>query len=70
MIAATVEAEFEEARKASGSAFDQMLIRPSMDDPSERPASSKQSISLGEAYKLYMDDPTQEWSPATRRVPG
>ena len=70
--------EIEHARAMACLPVDATLIRPSIDDPAQRvipmrpqPAASTQPdnpLTLGEAYRNYIDDPTRAWTPNTREA--
>lgn len=70
--------EIEHARAVAGLPVDPTLIRPLNDDPSVRslviapsPPTSTQpddALTLGEAYRSYIDDPTRAWSANTREA--
>jgi integrase len=77
-VIARIEMEIEHARAMAGLPFDATLIRPLNDDPSARlveiapsPPTSIQpddALTLGEAYRSYIDDPTRAWSANTREA--
>lgn len=70
--------EIEHARAMAGMPVDAMLIEPLKDDPVERPipialstvASIKPDspLTLAEAYRSYIDDPTRGWTANTREA--
>ena len=77
-VIARIEMEIEHARAVAGLPVDPTLIRPLNDDPSVRslviapsPPTSTQpddALTLGEAYRSYIDDPTRAWSDNTREA--
>ena len=77
-VIARIEMEIEHARAVAGLPVDPTLIRPLNDDPSVRslviapsPPTSTQpddALTLGEAYRSYIDDPTRAWSANTREA--
>jgi integrase len=77
-VVARIEAEIEYARAKAGLPVDATLIRPSKDDPGERmisiappPVASFQPnrpLTLAEAYRNYIDDPTRAWTANTREA--
>jgi len=79
IAAARVEMEIEHARAVAGMPVDPTLIPSLADDLAERPqviptsatfieAGANASVTLGEAYRRYIDDPTRSWSPSTREA--
>jgi len=83
LIVATIEAEIEQARLIGGLPTDatllQTLSKPSVDDldagsstvPKSDGSNKNENaggLTLGEAYALYIDDPTRSWSPSTREA--
>lgn len=74
LVVSTIEAEVERARADAGRSIDLMLVTPSMDDAVGRSvtmtdnAFQPSSLSLGDAYRSYIDDPTRSWSPSTREA--
>lgn len=74
LVVATVEAEVERARADAGRSIDSMLLTPSMDDAIGRSmtmtnnVSQPSSLSLADAYRNYIDDPTRSWSSSTREA--
>jgi len=72
--------EIEHARAVAGMPVDAMLIEPSSHDPADDPtsitlarlpATSVQpvaSLTLAEAYRNYIDDPTRAWTANTREA--
>nr|WP_143761337.1 hypothetical protein [Sphingobium chlorophenolicum] len=77
-VVARIEMEIEHARAMAGMPVDAMLIEPSKDDPAERPipiglplAASIEPVNpltLAEAYRSYIDDPTRAWTANTREA--
>jgi integrase len=79
-VVARIEMEIEHARAMAGMPVDAMLIEPSRDDPIERPTSIAAaplpaasappvaSLTLAEAYRSYIDDPTRAWTANTREA--
>ena len=77
-VIARIEMEIEHARAVAGLPVDPTLIRPLNDNPSVRslviapsPPTSTQpddALTLGEAYRSYIDDPTRAWSANTREA--
>jgi integrase len=77
-VIARIEMEIEHARAMAGLPVDGTLIRPLNDDPSARlvesaplPPTSTQpddALTLGEAYRSYIDDPTRAWTANTREA--
>jgi hypothetical protein len=73
-VVARIETEIEHARAVAGMAVDEMLIGPLNDDPSvdPRPIAVAPvptasvhfggSLTLAEAYRNYIDDPTRAWT--------
>jgi integrase len=71
-----IEIEIEHARAMAGMPVDATLLLPLRDDPAEgvgtKPQASTASImadsplTLGEAYRSYIDDPTRAWTANTR----
>ena len=70
--------EIEHARAMAGMPVDAMLIGPLNDDPVERPIpialppvasiESDSRLTLAEAYRSYIDDPTRAWTANTREA--
>lgn len=70
--------EIEHARAIAGMPVDAMLIEPSKDDPVERPIpialppvasiEAESPLTLAEAYRSYIDDPTRAWNANTREA--
>jgi len=77
-VIARIEMEIEQARAMAGRPVDATLIRPLKDDPSARLVNSAPSpspsikpddgLTLGEAYRSYIDDPTRAWTANTREA--
>ncbi len=77
-VIARIEMEIEHARAMAGLPIDPTLIRPLKDDLAERvietappPSTNVQPdslLTLGEAYRSYIDDPTRAWTANTREV--
>ena len=77
-VVARIEMEIEHARAMGGLPVDATLIRPLKDDPAEHaiqiappPAPSVQPdspLTLAEAYRNYIDDPTRAWTANTREA--
>ncbi|MBB4620114.1 DUF6538 domain-containing protein, partial [Sphingomonas abaci] len=77
-VVARIELEIEHARAMAGLPVDSTLIRPLNDDLSVRvveiapsPPTSIQPdipLTLGEAYRSYINDPTRAWSANTREA--
>ncbi|WP_218016787.1 DUF6538 domain-containing protein, partial [Sphingomonas pruni] len=79
-IVARIELEIEHARAMAGFPFDATLIRPLNDDPAEQPmpipvaplpverVQPDSPLSLAEAYRNYIDDPTRAWTANTREA--
>ena len=77
-VIARIEMEIEHARAMAGRPVDATLIRPLNGDSSPRsvvitpsPPTSTQpddALTLGEAYRSYIDDPTRAWSANTREA--
>ncbi len=77
-VVARIEMEIEHARAMAGLPVDATLIRPLNDDPSarlveiapSRPTITQlnDALTLGEAYRSYIDDPTRAWSANTREA--
>lgn len=77
-VIARIEMEIEHARAMAGLPVGATLIRPLKDDFAERavevapPPSTNvqadQSLTLGEAYRSYLDDPTRAWAANTREA--
>ncbi|UNU43512.1 hypothetical protein EAO27_12895 [Sphingopyxis sp. YF1] len=76
-VVARIEMEIEHARAMAGQPVDTTLIRPARDDPATRmitttsPAAilqPKSSLSLAEAYRNYINDPTRAWTANTRKA--
>ena len=79
---AQVEADFEQARWMAGLSCDRTLFEPSPHDAERRSAATTKAspcegsievagaraTTFGEAYKGYLADPTQAWSPRTREA--
>ena len=74
LVVSAIEAEVERARADAGRSIDWMLITPPMSDAVGRSvtmtddASQPSSLSLGAAYRNYIDDPTRSWSRSTREA--
>ena len=70
--------EIEHARAMAGMPVDAMLIGPLNDDPVERPIpialpivasiEPDNPLTLAEAYRSYIDDPTRAWTANTREA--
>ena len=70
--------EIEHARVIAGLPFDAMLIRPLNDDLADRPklttaaptasVQEHSSLTIAEAYRNYIDDPTRAWTANTREA--
>jgi integrase len=70
--------EIEHARAMAGFPVDTTLIRPLDDDPAERPTAlatapiaitqTGSPLTLSEAYRRYIDDPTRAWTANTREA--
>jgi hypothetical protein len=79
-VVARIEMEIQHARAMAGLPVDAMLIRPSSHDPAEHPmpiptaqspaeiVQSERPLTLGEAYRSYIDDPTRAWTANTRET--
>jgi integrase len=79
-VVARIEMEIEHTRAMAGMPVDAMLIGPSSHDPAADPmpiavapvpATSVQpvaSLTLAEAYRNYIDDPTRAWTANTREA--
>ena len=77
-VVARIEMEIEHARAMAGMPVDAMLIEPSKDDPVERPIpialppvvsiEPDSPLTLAEAYRSYIDDPTRAWTANTREA--
>lgn len=77
-VIARIEMEIEHARAMAGLPVDATLIRPLKDNLAERaieiapPPSTNvepdRSLTLGEAYRSYIDDPTRAWTANTREA--
>jgi len=70
--------EIEHARAMAGMPVDAMLIEPSKDDPAGCPIpialppvasiEPDSPLTLAEAYRSYIDDPTRAWTANTREA--
>ncbi|WP_330981705.1 MULTISPECIES: DUF6538 domain-containing protein [Sphingomonas] len=77
-VVARIEMEIEHARAMAGMPVDAMLIKPPKDDPAERPIpialppvasiEPDSPLTLAEAYRSYIDDPTRAWTANTREA--
>ena len=77
-VLARIEMEIEHARAMAGLPVDATLARPLRDDPAEprvaikpMPTSTVLPIgpmTLGDAYRSYIDDPTRAWTANTREA--
>lgn len=79
-VVARIEIEIEHARAIAGLPVDPTLILPWKDDPAEHPIPIPIALSLGErdqpdspltlaeAYRDYIDDPTRAWTANTREA--
>nr|WP_140418453.1 hypothetical protein [Sphingomonas mucosissima] len=75
-IVARIEMEIEHARAMAGLPVDATLIAPLNDDPAEHPVpvpiapspSERSPLTLAEAYRNYIDDPTRAWTANTREA--
>jgi integrase len=76
-VIARIEMEIERARAMAGMPVDTTLILPLRDDlerldlsPPAPPASTptESPLTLGDAYRSYIDDPTRAWSANTREA--
>jgi len=77
-VVARIEMEIEHARAMAGLPVDSTLIQPSKDDVAERPTSivlppvaniePDSPLTLAEAYRSYIDDPTRSWAANTREA--
>ena len=77
IIVAQIERDIEIARAAAGLPTDAMLIGPLTDHPKHQPGGSTPpiadtatdgSLTLAEAYRSYIDDPTRSWAATTREA--
>ncbi len=79
MVAAEIEAQFENVRFTAGHGYDEALLKPFGDrgEQAGRLVTSKPTVSnhdatptltLGEAYDRYLSDPTHTWSARTREA--
>ncbi|MCI1142086.1 hypothetical protein MOP88_06835 [Sphingomonas sp. WKB10] len=76
-VVARIEMEIEHARARAGMSVDAMLIERSKDDPAKRPIpiaiplvaslEPDSPLTLAEAYRSYIDDPTRAWTANTRK---
>ena len=77
-VVAQIETQIEHARAMAGLPVDATLIRPLKDDPVEgtapitpAPTASvhpDRQLTLAEAYRSYIDDPTRAWTSNTREA--
>jgi integrase len=76
-VVARIEMEIEQARAMAGMPIDPALILPLNDDSDVRPSASPPApsrvqadtaLTLGEAYRSYIDDPTRAWTANTREA--
>lgn len=77
-VVARIETKIEHARAMAGMPIDTTLIQPLNDDPAEQPTVIKVaptagvqanfSLTLAEAYRRYIDDPTRAWTANTREA--
>ena len=76
-VSADLIAEIERARADAGLTADETLVRPCPDDPinpsgrTMAPPPTPESptpLTLAEAYRRYIDDPTRAWSSSTREA--
>ena len=77
-VVARIEIEIEHARAMAGLPVDAALFLPSKDDPAERPipvappimssVKPDSPLTLAEAYRSYIDDPTRAWTANTREA--
>jgi integrase len=79
-VVARIEMGIEHARAMAGLPVDATLIAPLNDDPAEHPVAipiapspgkrvqPDSPLTLAEAYRNYIDDPTRAWTANTREV--
>jgi hypothetical protein len=76
-VVARIEMEIEQAHAMAGMPIDPALILPLNDDSDVRPSASPPApsrvqadtaLTLGEAYRSYIDDPTRAWTANTREA--
>jgi integrase len=77
-VVARIEMEIEHARAMAGLPVDSTLVRPLIDDSTKHPTSiaslpaeevrPNSPITLTEAYRNYIDDPTRAWTANTREA--
>ena len=79
-VVARIEMEIEHARALAGMPVDAMLIEPASDDPADDPMpiavasvpveriQPVNPLTLAEAYRHYIDDPTRAWAANTREA--
>lgn len=77
-VIARIETEIEHVRAKAGMPVDTALLRPFNDDPAEKPVLITPSVfagvephtplTLAEAYRNYIDDPTRAWTANTREA--
>ncbi|MGA1808391.1 DUF6538 domain-containing protein [Sphingobium sp. WW5] len=77
-VIARIEMEIEHARAMAGLPVDATLVRPLMDDsaehtiqialPSRVSVEPESPLTLAEAYRNYIDDPTRGWTASTREA--
>ncbi|MCK8458700.1 DUF6538 domain-containing protein, partial [Sphingomonas faeni] len=79
-VVARIEMKIERARALAGMAVDAMLIESASHDPADDPVSIAVAsapveriqrvnpLTLAEAYRCYIDDPTRAWAATTREA--
>jgi hypothetical protein len=72
MIVAEIETQIEKVRFDAGLSFDEILLKPAGDGGLSRrmveDRSEKPSLTFGEAYERYLNDPTHTWSVRTKET--